>query len=153
MELGRELQYDKVDESELLARIVLDPKDIDKETGYPKESFISLRNEEEGISFLRFDYLGEDDFQTHAIDRESFYNKNKRKKKYTFVGWMQGVAQNIKALAPDVIELTVDNPQTNPEHVNVRFHKNNQLIKGIVTDAEILDILDELYHLLKYVKV
>lgn len=37
---------------EIIARIVLAPKDIDVVTGYPKDIFISLRANERGISFL-----------------------------------------------------------------------------------------------------
>ena len=30
---------------------------------------------------------------------------------------------------------------------------DGEVVKGIVTDAKVLDIIDELYHYLKYVKV
>jgi hypothetical protein len=29
---------------------------------------------------------------------------------------------------------------------------DGEVVKGIVTDAEVLDVIDELYHYLKYVK-
>ena len=153
MEQENTLPSDKVDDGELLARIALAPRDIDEVTGYPKDSFISLRNEEGGISFLRFDYLGKEGFKQRGFDREEKYNSGKKKKKYTFVGWMQGLAKDIKALAPEVIEFTIDKPEESPEHVNVRFYKGGALIKGIVTDAEILEIIDDLYHSLEYVNV
>ena len=103
MEQETKLQSDKVCGEEILARIALAPRDIDSETGLPKDSFISLRNEEGGISFLRFDYLGYDEFVVRGLERESKYNSNKKQKKYSFVGWMEGVAKDIKALAPDII--------------------------------------------------
>ena len=108
MEQETKLQSNKVCEEEILARIALAPRDIDPETGLPKDSFISLRNEEGGISFLRFDYLGYDEFVVRGLERESKYNSNKKQKKYTFVGWMEGVAKDIKALAPDIIENDVE---------------------------------------------
>ena len=151
MEQATKLQSDKVCEEEVLARIALAPRDIDSETGLPKDSFISLRNEEGGISFLRFDYLGYDEFVTRGLERESKYNR--KQKKYAFVGWMEGVAKDIKALAPDIIEFTIDKPDESPEHVNVRFYKAGNLIKGIVTDAEILSLLDDLYRTLIYKQV
>lgn len=153
MEQDKGLISDRVSDEELLARIVLAPKDIDAETGLPKDSFISLRDQEGGVSFLRFDYLGDKDFKERGFARERLYNDKRKVKKYSFVGWMQGLARDIKALAPNMIELTVDSPGISPEHVNVRFFKSGVLIKGIVTDAEVLDVLDNLYHALQYVKI
>lgn len=151
MEQETKLQPDIVCEEEVLARIALAPRDIDSDTGLPKDSFISLRNEEGGISFLRFNYLGYDEFIARGLERESKYNSSK--KKYSFVGWMEGVAKDIKALAPDIIEFTIDKPEETPEHVNVRFYKDGNLVKGIVTDAEILSLMDDLYHTLIYKQV
>ncbi len=56
--MGQTKQYptDRVEKTERLSRIVLSPKDIDPVTGYPKDSFLSLRQDEEGVSFLRFDF-------------------------------------------------------------------------------------------------
>ena len=153
MEQEIKLQSDIVCEEEILARIALAPRDIDSDKGLPKDSFISLRNEEGGISFLRFNYLGSDEFLARGLERESKYNSNKKQKKYSFVGWMEGVAKDIKALAPDIIEFTIDKPEESPEHVNVRFYKDGNLVKGIVTDAEILSLLDDLYHTLIYKQV
>ena len=150
MEQETKLQSDIVCDGEILARIALAPRDIDSDTGLPKDSFISLRNEEGGISFLRFDYLGYDEFLAKGLEREFKYNSKKKQKKYSFVGWMEGVAKDIKTLAPDIIEFTIDKPEESPEHVNVRFYKGGNLIKGIVTDAEILSLLDDLYHTLIY---
>ena len=141
---------EQVSADERLARIVLSPRDIDPVTQYPKESFITLRNAEGGISFLRFDYMGKDTFLHSGEERANLYNKNLKKIKYTFVGWMEGKVGEIVQIAPDTISLYIDNPSNRPEHVNIVFKKNGEIVKGIVTDAVILDIMDELYHHLKY---
>lgn len=69
----------------------------------------------------------------------------------TFVGWMEGRACVIQSLAPDMIILTVDSPESHPEHVNVGFRLDGDIVKGIVTDARVLDVLDEIYHSLRYI--
>lgn len=135
---------------EKLARIVLSPRDIEPTTKYPKDSFVTLRQDEEGISFLRFDYMGEDKFRKSGEERAALFNKNLKKPKYAFAGWMESTAGEMIALAPNIISIEVNDPDNRPEHVNVMFKKENVIVKGIVTDAEILDILDELFYLLKY---
>ena len=143
----------KVCPDERLARIVLSPRDIDQVTGRPKDTFIGLRQNESGISFLRKDYMGETNFRKSGLDRATLYNGNSKKKRISFVGWVEGVACEIEALAPGVIHINVNEPNIRPEHVNIQFHKDGDLVRGIVTDAEILDIIDELFHYLKYVVV
>jgi hypothetical protein len=142
-----------VDAVEKLARIALSPKDIDPETNYPKDSFITLRSAEEGVSFLRFDYMGEESFRKSGEERAALYNKNQKRPKYAFVGWMEAIAEEIVSLSPDVIILKVNDPENRPEHVNICFRKEGEIVKGIVTDAEILDIMDEIFHTLRYVMV
>ncbi len=140
----------EVGKDERLARIVLSPRDIDPITNYPKESFITLRNQEGGISFLRFDYLGEDLFRSKGKERATFFNRNLKKSKYTFAGWMEGKVNEIISLSPNVITIEIDDPENQPEHVNIGFKYQGEVVKGIVTNAVILDILDELFHILKY---
>ena len=94
-EQGRVLVDDKIADEERLGRIVLSPRDIDSETGYPKENFITLRLNEDGISFLRIDYLGEEIFLQKCKD-------------------------------------------------------DGDVVRGIVTDALVLDLMDEIFHRLKY---
>ena len=153
MEQKKNYAVDIVNLDEKLARIVLYPRDIDPETNYPKDSFISLRREEEGISFLRFDYMGEGAFRKSGRARETQYNKNQKKAKYKFVGWMEGSAGDILAVAPDMISFDINGGQGRPEHVNVVFKKDGDIVKGIVTDAQIIDVMDELFHTLKYVTI
>ncbi|MCR5456111.1 MAG: hypothetical protein K6F33_14100 [Bacteroidales bacterium] len=144
---------DLVNDDEKLSRIVLSPRDIDPVTNYPKDSFIGLRQDEEGISFLRFDFIGEELFRKRGLQRAALYNSNNKKKKYSFVGWMEGIVKEIKSLAPNQINIMVNEPDKNPEHVNIVFNKNGNLVKGIVTDAEILDIIDDLFHSLKFIEI
>lgn len=101
---------ESVNDKEKLSRIVLSPRDIDPVTNYPKDTFISLRQGEEGISFLRFDYMGEQQFMESGHQRAALYNGNNKKKKYSFVGWMEGIAEEIKALAPNKIHINVNEP-------------------------------------------
>lgn len=142
-----------VNGDEKLSRIVLSPKDIDPITNYPKDTFIGLRQDEEGISFLRFDYMGKQRFIESGLQRAAMYNGNSKKKKYTFVGWMEGIAKEIENLSPGKILIKVNDPDHRPEHVNIEFLKKSDIVRGIVTDAEILDIIDELFHYLKYKEV
>lgn len=152
--MGNEnLSSEYVKGNEKLSRIVLSPRDIDPLTHNPKESFIGLRQDEEGISFLRFDFMGETQFRQSGLSRAAIYNGNSKKKHYTFVGWMEGIADEIIALSPNMIYINVNDPKNRPEHVNIGFRKSGNIIKGIVTDAEILDIIDDLYHYLKYIQI
>lgn len=153
MELSDQYNADSVNSCERLARIVLSPRDIDPVTMYPKETFIGLRQDETGISFLRFDLMGEEAFRQSGTERAESYNKNSKKKCYTFVGWMEGIAGEIEALSPGRIAITVNKPAERPEHVNVEFLKDGDVVRGIVTDAEIMDVIDELYHYLIYFKI
>lgn len=142
-----------VNGDEKLSRIVLSPKDIDPISNYPKDTFIGLRQDEEGISFLRFDFMGKQWFIESGLQRAAMYNGNSKKKKYSFVGWMEGIAKEIENLSPGKILINVNDPDHRPEHVNIEFLKKGDIVRGIVTDAEILDIIDELFHYLKYKKV
>ena len=91
MELPNHFNAGSVNSSERLARIVLSPRDIDPVTNYPKDTFIGLRQDETGISFLRFDLMGEEAFRQSGIVRADLYNAKSRKKRYAFAGWMEGV--------------------------------------------------------------
>ena len=153
MEQGSRYLDCKVSLDEKIARIVLSPRDIDPLTNYPKDSFITLRNQEDGISFLRFDYMGEDAFRQSGEDRANLYNLKLKKAKYVFVGWMEAIVSDILAIAPEKLCVTVNNPEANPNHVNICFKNNGEIVKGIVTDAEILDLMDELFHCLRYVQI
>lgn len=152
---GSVVQYDAywVSPNEKLARIVLSPRDLDPLTNYPKDSFITLRDSEGGISFLRLDYLGKETFCQKGEERASLYNKNLKKPKYMFAGWMEATVDEILSIDPEKIGISVDSPNTRPEHVNVSFKKDGEVVKDIVTDAEILDLMDELYHRLSYIQV
>ena len=152
MEVTTPFKVDIVNSDERLARIVLSPRDIDPVTNYPKDTFIGLRQDETGISFLRFDLMGEETFRQSGIERADLYNGKSKRKRYAFAGWMEGVASEIEALAPGKIQITVNNPSERPEHVNVEFLMDGEVVKGLVTDARVLDVIDELYHYLKYVK-
>lgn len=154
-EMEQDTDYKKEDVSanERLARIVLAPKDIDPVTNYPKDTFIGLRQDEEGISFLRLDYMGVDEFCQRGRQRADLYNGRAKKKRYSFIGWMEGIVHEIEALAPGRISIVVNHPGDNPEHVNVEFLKDGDVVRGLVTDAEVLDVLDDLFHYLKYIKV
>ena len=142
-----------IGQEEDLARIVLAPRDIDPQTGYPKDSFISLRADERGISFLRLQWMGKEAFIDRGFCRAEHYNRNQKKKQYEFAGWMEATVKDIQSLAPKIIKLVIDDPELAPEHVCIEFHKNDDVVKGIVTDAEVQDIMDDLFHLLKYVQL
>lgn len=153
MEQSKQYFSNQVQSGEKLARIVLSPKDIDPVTDYPKDTFIGLRQDENGISFLRFDFMGKDRFIECGLQRAALYNGNSKKKKYSFAGWMEGKCGEIATLFHGKVRINVNEPDKRPEHVNIEFLKNGNIIKGIVTDAEILDIIDDLFHYLKYVKI
>lgn len=140
---------DSVNDDEIVARIVLSPRDVD-DTGNPKDGFIRLRKDETGISFLRYDFLGKKDFYACGEERRKKYSQ---KKEHFFVGWMQAVSKDIVALDPETIFFSIENPDEAPEHVLVCFKKDDKIIKGIVTDAYVLALIDELYHMLEFIKI
>ena len=49
--------------------------------------------------------------------------------------------------------IEVDNPQDSPWHAAIVFRKKGEIVRGIVTDAEIIDLMDEIFHRLKYVTI
>jgi len=71
---------ESVNDKEKLSRIVLSPRDIDPVTNYPKDTFISLRQGEEGISFLRFDYMGEQQFMESGHQRRTLQWQQQKEK-------------------------------------------------------------------------
>lgn len=87
--------------------------------------------------------MGEEVFRQRGLHRADIYNGKNKKKRYAFAGWMEGVAKEIEALAPGRIAVVVDNPARSPEHVNVEFLKEGDVMRGLVTDAEVLDIIDD----------
>lgn len=101
---------------------------------------------------LRKQWMGDEAFLSRGKRRAEQYSQGKKNKRQEFVGWMEGQVQQIQAIAPDIIRFSIDEPVDSPEHVTIEFHKRGGTVRGIVTDAEILDIMDELFHLLKYVR-
>lgn len=136
------------DSSERIGRVVLSPRDVDLETGYPKENFITLRLDEDGISFLRIDYLGEEVFLQKCKEREQLYNR--KKKKQSFVGWMEAKVGEIVSIDPERIFPDIPEPVKAPEHLLIKFRTDGEAVRGIVTDALVLDLMDEIFHCLKY---
>lgn len=137
-----------VDINERVGRIVLSPRDVDLETGWPKENFITLRLNEDGISFLRIDYLGEEIFLQKCKERELLYNR--KKKKQSFVGWMEDTVRDIVSVDSNRIFTDIPDPINAPEHLLIKFRTDGDVVRGIVTDALVLDLMDEIFHRLKY---
>lgn len=142
---------------ERIVRFILKPKNINPD-GSMKEGFIKLRNEEPGVSCVRFDYLGGED-ATIAMGNsfaEIFNNPRNGKpipphKLQKLHGWGQCTAQEIIALDPAVIELIVDNPAERPYHVCISFREDGEIVKGEVKNAYILDLFQKIEDTFEYV--
>jgi len=136
----------EVSDHENIIRLILSPKNIE-EDGTLKPSFITLRKDEEGISFLRLDFMGRESVIEKGNARANMYSKPSKKQK--LYGWAKAIAKEITDIAPETISLKIDEPDIAPEHVTICFSISDKTIKGIVTDIRILHIFEKIRRILK----
>lgn len=142
---------------ERIVRFILKPKNINAD-GSLKEGFVKLRNEEPGVSCVRYDFLGGED-ATIANGKAFAENYNKPRngkpippqRMQKLHGWGQCTAQEIIDLDPEVIELIVDHPEERPYHVCISFRVNGEIVKGEVKNAYILDLFQKIEDTFEYI--
>lgn len=142
---------------ERIVRFILKPKNINTD-GSLKEGFVKLRNEEPGVSCVRYDFLGgKEATKANGKAFAELFNKPKNGKPIPpqrlqkLHGWGQCTAQDIIALDPEVIELIVDNPEERPYHVCICFRVDGEIVKGEVKNAYILDLFQKIEDTFEYV--
>jgi len=137
-----------VNEDEKIIRYILTPKHIDPDTDGLVENFVTLRQDEDGVSCIRFDYIGGE--KNCIADGNKFanvFNKPKKngqlpKKLQSLYGWASWNAKQILDLDRDVISFSVDSSR--PCHVLVQFAIDGEVKKGLVKDAKILDLFEQM---------
>lgn len=147
----------KVSEDEKIIRYILSPKHIDVESGELIDNFITLRQEEDGVSCIRFEILGSK--ESAVADGNAFaevYNRPKKngqlpKNLQSLFGWGYWTANQILDLNRDIISLSVD-PSRNC-HVLIKFNVDGDCVKGLVKDASILELFDMIQDVMRIEKV
>ena len=120
-----------IENEELLARWVFSPRNIDPYTGKLKDNFIFLRQGEKGISCYRYDKAG----------REATIKAGlKFCKEDELVALALATAGDIRGIDLEHIQVLVSNP-LHPLHVEIRFTIEGALMKGIIHDAYVMDLL------------
>lgn len=148
---------DKVNNDEKIVRFILYPRDWNADLNELADGFFKLKNGEKGISCARYDYLGGQDatmergesFAKNVTDRKR--GKNPLAEMQKLKGWAHCKAQEIIDIDPDVIFLSIENPEKDPCHVEIRFQKDGDVVKGIVKDAYILELFDKIESTFNYV--
>lgn len=132
-----------IENEELLARWVFSPRNMDPYTGKLKDNFIFLRQGEKGISFYRYDKAGRE------ATIEAGLKFCKEDKLVALALATAGVIRNIDL---EHISVLVSNPH-HPLHVEIRFKIDGVLMKGIIHDAYVMDLLDQIKDVLYLEKV
>ena len=125
-------------DEEILARWVFSPRNIDPYTKKLKDNFIFLRKNEKGISCYRYTLAGED----VTIEAGCHFRGSDK-----LFALALAQAGNIRAIDKEHIEVIVNNPDK-PLHAEIRFNLGGELMKGIICDAYILDLFDQIKDLL-----
>ena len=149
--MENQLTNTNVSPQETIVRLIISPKNLEAD-GSLKPSFITLRKDEEGISFLRYDLIGRDEIINRGNARANMYAKpNKPQKLY---GWAEAIAETIQAISPETIVLKIDDPTNSPEHVTICFKtETGELTHGIITDIRFLYLFEKIRQVLKVVVV
>ena len=148
---------DKVNNDEKIVRFILYPLHWNTDTNELAEGFVKLKEDEKGISCVRYDYLGGEDATKECGDCFAQIVTNKKRGKnpnadeQKLKGWARCTAQQIIDIDPDVIFLSIENPEKNPHHVEIRFQNGGDVVKGIVKDAYILELFDKIESTFNYV--
>lgn len=156
-ETGNKYFKDKVNSDEKIVRFILYPRDWNADLNELADGFVKLKGGEKGVSCVRHDYLGGQDatreygesFAKIVTDRKK--EKNPKADEQKLKGWAHCTAQQIIDIDPDVIYLSIENPEKEPQHVEIRFQKDGDVVKGIVKDAYILELFDKIESTFNYV--
>ena len=132
-----------IENEELLARWVFSPRNIDPYTGQLKDNFIFLRQGEKGISCYRCDKAGREATIKAGL---KFCKEDK------LVALALATAGVIRNIDLEHISVLVSNPH-HPLHVEIRFKIDGVLMKGIIHDAYVMDLLDQIKDVLYLEKV
>lgn len=147
---GNNYPKDNVGSDEKIVRFILYPRDWNVDMDELADGFVKLKGGEEGVSCVRHDYLGGQDatrergesFAKIVTDRKR--KKNPKADEQKLKGWAHCTAQQIIDIDPDVIYLSIENPEKEPQHVEIRFKKDGGVVKGLVKDAYILELFDKI---------
>lgn len=63
---------------------------------------------------------------------------------------METTVRDIVSVDSDRIFTDIPDPINAPEHLLIKFRTDGDVVRGIVTDALVLDLMDEIFHRLKY---
>lgn len=149
-EIENNYPKDTVGGDEKIVRFILYPRDWNVDADELAEGFVKLKSGEKGVSCVRYDYLGGQDatrergecFAKIVTDRRR--KRNPKADEQKLKGWAQCTAQQIIDIDPDVIYLSIENPEKEPQHVEIRFQKDGDVVKGVVKDAYILELFDKI---------
>lgn len=135
-----------IDGEERIARFILKPRDWDMDDDVLAANFVSLRDGEDGVSCVRYDYLGgETGVIQHGTEHAMRVTRGTQKDKpdapiQQLVGWGHCTVDEIIALDPKVISFQVDGKK--PYHICITFSTDGKIVEGMVKDAYILELFE-----------
>lgn len=123
--------FEPISNKETLARLIFSPRYCDDTlTGF-NNRFISLRNNEEGISCCRFSLMSKEEINQrgNALARKDIYK-----------GYALAVVEDIISIDSEVIIVTA----TSNDHAEIRFVINGENVRGNVRYSELQFYFDEI---------
>ncbi len=123
----------EISDEELIARCVFSPRNINPKTGKLKNNFMFLREGEQDISFVRYSKLGHEGTLVYG---------NSIMRNQLLYAFAIGLTGDLRSIS-EMIRITADNP-SNPFHASLRILKDGDFIQGIVTNALVLDLFDQI---------
>ena len=122
-----------ITDDEHLARYVFSPRHIDPLTHQLKANFIFLRPGENDISFVRYDKAGHE----YVVTKGNTLLRNQ-----SLYALALGLTGDLRGISKS-ITITADN-ENNPLHASLRIIKDGGAVKGIVTDAYVQDLFEQI---------
>lgn len=120
-----------ISNSENLARLIFSPRYCDDELSDFNNRFISLRNNEEGISCCRFSLMTEVDVNQRgrSLARKDFYK-----------GYALAIVKDIIGIDKDIIFVVA----TSNDHAEIRFIIDGITVRGNARYSRLQFIFDEI---------
>ncbi len=123
-----------ISNKEVLARLIFSPRYCDDTLMGFNNRFISLRNNEEGISCCRFSLMSKDEINQRgkALARKDIYK-----------GYALAVVGDVISIDSEVIIVVA----TSNDHAEIRFVINGENVRGNVRYSELQFYFDEIREL------
>ncbi len=123
----------EIADEELIARCVFSPRNINSKTGKLRNNFMFLREGEQDISFLRYSKLGHEGSVRYG---------NSIMRNQLLYAFAVGLTGDLRSVS-EAIHILAENPE-NPYHASLKIMVDGEYVHGIVTNAMVLDLFDQI---------